>query len=274
MKEFKFVVFENEPEYPTMESISKIFFGKYNEVPSKNGYPTDFVKEFSYVKDYFYRLEMADLKELNRLYRNEHKEYSYHDLTEKIAFYQDRINFAKYKQWEAAECINLYQHAGQLLEDKKTEAQIVYFLEQKVIEGGIDSSIAYLRNSILETKGKMRPIEEQIRVLRNKISAYREIKEANKVIKDDYHTNTEEEKLINERTKHYNKMLKDLRAKVQEYKELIQKQEAHIVNCHQDKITYAANLKEHSAKLDSLKAQLTPYFNKLKNFYIEKGIRL
>lgn len=79
-----FVVYDNEPAYPAIEDIGKNYLDKNR---------TNYREKFERVRDYFYRREMGG---------------------------HANTNEAKYQQWQAAECIRLYDKAGDLRYKKET----------------------------------------------------------------------------------------------------------------------------------------------------------
>jgi hypothetical protein len=79
-----YVVYDNEPAYPAIEDIGKNYLDKNR---------TNYREKFERVRDYFYRREMGG---------------------------HANSNEAKYQQWQAAECIRLYDKAGDLRYKKET----------------------------------------------------------------------------------------------------------------------------------------------------------
>ena len=270
--EYYYVVHEVEPPIPSIEKkVANEFFGSYLDRPFTNGYQSNIVKEFGYARDYFYRLEMADQKELNRLRENRYNDYNFDQLKEKIDYYQARVNESKHKQWQIAECIKLYQQAGKLLEEKKELDYTIYRLELDA-NGGLDESIAREEKKLKSAQEEKLKLEEELAKLSEKIIAYMNIIEINKSISG---SNTNEENsMLAKNLANVQSMAKSLNINLNNVIASIAKIQRELSYDLQRKKELPQVLKEKQAMVAELKAKLIPYFDRLKKFCISQGLKL
>ena len=101
-----FVVYDNEPSYPTIDEVKRNYLGTNR---------TDYRKHFENVREYYYRREMGGFASSNE---------------------------AKYQQWQSAVCTGLYDKAGDLRYRKETAEDEVKALraEKAAINAGIEST--------------------------------------------------------------------------------------------------------------------------------------
>ena len=139
---FDYIVYDNEPSYPALEEIKKNYLEKNR---------TNYRKIFENIRDYYYRREMGGHASSNE---------------------------AKYQQWQAAECIRLYDKAGDLRYKKETAEDEIKNMKSEKIH--IMSGIASTKKELDSQKNIKRALELQIKNLRILLSPNAE-NEYNKV---------------------------------------------------------------------------------------------
>lgn len=119
-KEADYIVYDNEPAYPDVnEEISKNYFGSER---------VNYKAQFENIKNYYHRRELAG--------------------------WADKAE-AQYQQWQASECIRLYDKAGGLRYDKEC-------LEDKI--NNIHAKIAQYENSIELTTDLIKQKEAELEI--------------------------------------------------------------------------------------------------------------
>lgn len=105
-----YIFYDDEPAFPEVEKdISTAYF--YKPGPLKS-YRLDYFKEaINNYKQYFYRMEMADSKSIDKYLDKLCNNVDVNDSNEKIDYYRARIADAKYNQETAARCIDIMNEA-------------------------------------------------------------------------------------------------------------------------------------------------------------------
>ena len=106
-----YVVYDNEPSYPKVEDVKKNYLENNR---------TDYRKQFEGIREYYYRREMGRFASINE---------------------------AKYQQWQAAKCTELYDKAGHLRYQKESAEDEVSKLssEKMHIKDGIENTTQELK---------------------------------------------------------------------------------------------------------------------------------
>ena len=101
-----FVVYDNEPSYPTLENVRRNYLENNR---------TNYRTQFEEIRDYYYRREMGGFA---------------------------KVDEAKYQQWQASECIGLYDKAGDLRYKKEKAEDVIQELksDRANIEAGITNT--------------------------------------------------------------------------------------------------------------------------------------
>lgn len=208
-----YIVYDNEPAYPDVNNeISKNYFGT-----ERVNYRTQFER----IRDYFYRREQGG--------------------------WADKAE-AQYQQWQAAECIRLYDEAGDLRYRKET-------LEDKI--KNLNDKIKQTENSINLTNDLIAQKKAELNALKNNTSKQ----------DDDTKNNAELAGLAGASAILANKEKKaEIQSKIKSLK-------ARLTKLNKSLEMYKSVVETESPKINEFKAQLIPLFDKLKDFYAKQGIK-
>ena len=214
-KHSDYIVYDNEPAYPDVnEEVSKNYFGT-----ERVNYRTQFER----IRDYFYRREQGG--------------------------WADKAE-AQYQQWQAAECIRLYDNAGDLRYQKEK-------LEDNIVDKRMRNS--QLKNSIALTEELIAQKHEELDALKSDI-ATQEAPGAN--IAGELAGLAATTALISDKKAEAKKLqgvIKNLKMRLGQLNKKLN-----------------GNLSEIEAdipKINEIKAKLIPLFDDLKNFYAKQGIK-
>ena len=163
-KDFDYIVYDNRPVYPKLKDVRSNYFD-FDYIPScywdfKDS-ARNYGQYFKTIAEYYYRLESADRRELEKLQKekadfeneyqksiqykhelenrqhefpwknatiNEEKEKAdyffylnekkYNDLSQKIGYYTDRINFSKKEEQKAIQAFRIFDEVGLMFMDR------------------------------------------------------------------------------------------------------------------------------------------------------------
>ena len=163
-KDFDYIVYDNRPVYPKLEDVRSNYFD-FDYIPSYyweyKDSARDYGQYFKTIAEYYYRLEAADRRELEKLqkekadlegkyqkalqykqeYENKQNEFPWHnpsidqdkekadyfyylnenrynDLSQKIGYYTDRINFSKKEEQKAIQAFRIFDEVGLMFMDR------------------------------------------------------------------------------------------------------------------------------------------------------------
>ena len=126
-----YIVYDNEPAYPDVNfEVSKNYFGTQR---------VNYKTQFENIRDYFYRREKAG--------------------------WADKAE-AQYQQWQAAECIRLYDEAGDLRYQKESLEDKVNEIQNKIKQS--ENSISLTNDLIAEKQAELAGITGIATALANK----------------------------------------------------------------------------------------------------------
>ena len=261
-----YVVYDNEPKYPNVDG--EVYDNYFREKR------VDYGKKFAEIRDYYYRLEMADAKEADRQRKNILAGIDVDKSKEKLDYYNDRIAKSKYQQWQAEECIGFYKKGDWLrgqkewLEDdiKKVENEIRLNQEELPIR----------EKTLAETSAKKQKenaihdlLESKEKFYRKTISVNKKLIENNPGNEDIYRKEISDvEDLLRKLTNESNlktTSLWQMEAKIQECKKFISTFPRRIAEMRKQ-------IKANEVQIEQVKAKLTPIFNELKEFYTKQRI--
>ena len=232
--EADYIVYDNEPAYPDVNNeISKNYFGTER---------VNYREQFENIRDYFYRREQAG--------------------------WADKAE-AQYQQWQAAECINLYDKAGDLRYQKETLEDEVSNANDKIKQ--TENSISLTKDLITEKEAVLKSIEQKIPDLEAKENAYKTFKSE---IDKDNGLNTEAEKdfvaiglaSVTAILANNKELLASLQGKIENLKIRLGRLEGNLAG-------YENVVKTNTPKIEEVKAKLIPLFDELKHFYQRQGIK-
>lgn len=268
---YDYIVYDNEPKYPHPDDISKNYF--HDEIH-------DYGKDFVEIRDYYYRLEMADRKTLAEYENNKSGELSAEQLNEKIAYYKKRIEQSQYQQWQAQECLNKYNAAGDLI-SKKTEASNNIRYMESALQGN-NYNVENCKNEIAKvTTERNDRIKEQTFFINRRRSYEKIIRSNNELAKmyrtkdafffDKYESEIEI-KFANKQINRLNIIINNLQQGINSTKEELKKLEDKLADFLKQPKEFPAKLDARKAELADIKAKLIPLFDDLKLFYIARKI--
>ena len=162
-KDFDYIVYDNRPVYPKLEDVKKNYFG-YDYIPSYywdcNDSAINYGEYFETIADYYQRLQITDKKELKKLkteraeFENEYQtsivkrdeiensnyaqwqkdqaryfyginKNKYDNLTNKIAYYKNRIKTSKIQEQKALQAFEIFDEVGLMFMDRDSKRKQV-----------------------------------------------------------------------------------------------------------------------------------------------------
>ena len=162
-KDFDYIVYDNRPVYPRLEDVKKNYFG-YDYIPSYywdcNDSAINYGEYFETIADYYQRLQITDKKELKKLkteraeFENEYQtsivkrdeiensnyaqwqkdqaryfyginKNKYDNLTNKIAYYKNRIKTSKIQEQKALQAFEIFDEVGLMFMDRDSKRKQV-----------------------------------------------------------------------------------------------------------------------------------------------------
>lgn len=232
--EVDFVIYDNEPAYPDVnEEISKNYFGTER---------VNYRKNFENIRDYFYRREQGG--------------------------WADKAE-AQYQQWQAAECIRLYDKGGHLRFEKEKMEDENKNAEYKIKQ--YEQSIDLANSLIKENEEKKVQLEKEIPIMENKHKLYTALEaELAKPMED----NTKEEKdFVSSALLIASAALATKNSGIEKAVKNIKNLKARIATLQADIAKNKNVIKQNLPKIEDAKAKLIPLFDELKHFYMKQGIK-
>ena len=247
-----YVVYDNKPPYPVAEGyISENYFGKLRH---------NFVKDFDEIRLYHYRLEMADAKTADQYRRNILANYDEKNSTEKLAYYNARINKSKENQRLAQTCIDIYNKGGDLRYKKETAEDAVSHINYKIAE--LNRRIDSEKRDIKINTETLNQKEKESLLADLNLKAYQKAEARNKIL-DKTSQNDNLKTLIAEakaQTENLNNAKKELRDSIYKSKVFLAQAPGMIKILMAEKAVKEAFIEE-------VKAKLIPLFDELKTHY-------
>lgn len=210
-----YIVYDNEPAYPDVNNeVSKNYFGTER---------INYREKFENIRDYFYRREQAG--------------------------WADKAE-AQYQQWQAAECIRLYDQGGHLRYQKET-------LEDKI--SNLNDKIKQSENSINLTKMLIEEKEAELNALKNPSSTEENLDSKDAAALTGLAGATA--------------VAADNKSKISALQGKIKNLKMRLGKLNKDMNIYKSVVETESPKISEIKAKLIPLFDNLKNFYAKQGIK-
>ena len=231
-----YVVYDNEPAYPDVnEEVSKNYFGTQRK---------NYKKDFEEIRQYYYRREMGG--------------------------HADKAE-AQYQQWQAAECVRLYDKAGDLRYKKETAEDEIHALEAE-IKNASDIELPVNKKLLKQEKETEARLSGKIDTLNQKDAKYAELKQ---IINDGADVSTEEEKtFIVSQINKTKRNLMSAQNELNECRSRIKSLESYITGFPKWLQGKQNEIKAKQSAIEGFKAKLIPLFDELKNFYIKQGIKV
>ena len=231
-----YVVYDNEPSYPDVnKEVSQNYFGTQRK---------NYKEDFEEIRQYYYRREMGG--------------------------HADKAE-AQYQQWQAAECVRLYDKAGDLRYKKETTEDEIKALERE-IKYATESDLPRSKGALVTERQLEKTLNNNLDTYNKKDAKYGELK---KIIEEGAKVSSEEEKtFVNAQINNLKrniastqKELKDCQARIKKLESYIQGFPAWLEKMNQ-------KIKTKQSAIEGFKAKLIPLFDELKNFYAKQGIKV
>lgn len=229
-----YVVYDNEPSYPDVnEEVSKNYFGTLRK---------NFKNDFEDVRMYYYRREMGG--------------------------FADKAE-AEYQQWQAAECVRLYDKGGALRYQKEAAEDEIAKLKGKIdTEYGIFNNTKAELSELLNKKGDA---DNRIYYLSQKNRMYKALQP---LTENPLNEDKNEKALVESQIKNiksdidkYQKLSADYAKKIKNAEEYISRFPGIIKK-------FEMEIQNNMKSIEGIKARLIPLFDELKNFYVKQGIKV
>ncbi len=278
--EADYIVYDNEPPYPEVHSeVSRSYFGNDE---------TDYSKRFSDIRDYYKRMENAD-----RITADEYKNkilagVAPEQSKEKLDFYNARIQNAQYQQWQAQECMNIYQkgHDLRMLAGKER-----FRLEHSLrwIVQDIEQDLEFAKSDVEDYNKLLKENNETINMLSYRNKLYQELSALPTEINNKLKLQRTDEKsiyadlqlsLIPDEKNILQTRISELEGFIQKYTEQSDWYKTRIAEALEKLKTLPKELIDaknavatSERKISNIRGQLIPLFDELKHFYAKQRIK-
>ena len=260
-----YVVYDNEPKYPDVNGeVSENYFGTKR---------VDYGKKFAEIRDYYYRLEMADSREAEKYKRNILAGIDVDKSKEKMDYYNDRIAKSKYQQWQAAECINLYTKGNYLRMHKERMEDTVQAFENDI--KWYQSELPKKKALLKESREQLANEKSILNMLELKKKAYNKAQILNAYIALDSQeakNYAQENDSVERFMERAEKEIKEQESAVKELETTISWCKNYIINLPGRIAEIRRKIKDTNFNIEQAKKGLIPVFDELKNFYAKQKI--
>ena len=317
-RDFDYIVYDNRPVYPRLEDVKKNYFD-YDYIPLEKYYyywpsrdnAQDFGQHFKTIAEYYYRLEAADRKELEKLkkeiadFENEYQnslqykqeldakknecpwenpqidsdkekaDYFYHinqnrysDLSQKIGYYSDRVNYSKMQQRKAIQAFKIFDEVGLMFMERDKKRKEVSDAEETI---DYDSKKIKEYDSDLKTYYSQKDeILEQIKVAKQwkaindkKISSPAKNYDSEK----DYYSRRDKEEYDKKDREFAEDESKKLSQKIKIWEDKLEKIALKISHLEHCKEVSQNSIKTAEEKIPRLKAEIKNKSDEIKSYY-------
>lgn len=274
-----FVVYDNEPRYPDVNlEVSKSYF--------ENCDNTNYAKKFEDIRDYYYRLQIADMKTAEEYRKKLYAGIDVDKSKEKLDYYNDRITKSQYQHDQALDCLNIYNKGYDLRCEKGKAVQELIDLERS--RYNLENSIERAESDIKSSRARIANEEQDIRTIKERINVYKKLAEMPQGIDNVHdlkwpHTKDVGSKLylsIFANEQHFiERDIPKLQSFIQRYENSIESLKVRI----KDNVRFIdeapQKLKELEQKISlkrntisEIKGKLIPLFDELKHYYAARRI--
>lgn len=255
-----YIVYDNKPPYPVAEGyISENYFGKLRH---------NFVKDFDEVRNYHYRLEMADAKTADKYRRNILANVDVNNSKEKFDYYNHRIGESKENQRLAQACIDIYNEAGDLRYKKERAEDEVANLNYQIAE--LNKKIDKEERNIKVETAILGEREKESALADLNLKDYKKINTRNeklKEIKNAIPKNEENEYHLDVLLEDATKLSEKLNTIKKDLRDSIYKSKVFLAQAPEKMKELMAKKAAKEASIEEIKGKLIPLFDKLKNHY-------
>ena len=229
-----YVVYDNEPSYPDVnEEVSKNYFGTLRK---------NFKNDFEDVRMYYYRREMGG--------------------------FADKAE-AEYQQWQAAECVRLYDKGGALRYQKEATEDEIAGLKNTI--KAEEEHLPVVKAKLAELIEKKKDAEARLDYNYHRDNTYKALLN---LINSPLNEDEEERTFVGAQTGKVKKEIKKYQTAIDEYKVQIKKAEEYIQSFPARMEELNRQIKNKTMMVENIKAKLIPLFDELKNFYAKQGIKV
>jgi len=255
-----YVVYDNEPPYPKAEGeISENYFGKVRH---------DFSKDFDEVRDYYYRWEMAEAKKADVFRRNILADYDVDHSKQEYDKLKNNINIAKYQQWQAERCKEIYNEGIGLRHIKETAENDVVRIERSISD--LKRDVATEKSNIEFYSKLLVDREKESEWLNANLKEYKKIAKNNELLEGmnaNFRSDEKRSLAFNQLLNETETLAEKLEGIKKSLKETIQKSKIFVAQAPEKLKELASQKATKEALIEETKGKLIPLFDKLKNFY-------
>ena len=255
-----YVVYDNEPPYPKAEGqVSENYFGTVRH---------DYGKDFDEVREYYYRWEMAEAKKADSFRRNILADYDIENSKKGYDACKHNIDVAKYQQWQAQTCKDIYNEAGGLRYEKERAEDEISHINYQIAE--LNRKIDSEKRNISTAQTELNTKEKESALVELNLKDYKKAQKRNqKLDKINYdiktapsrdHSLTDLLEMTETLSAKLDKAKKDLRESIYNSKLFLAQAPSKLKELATKKAAKEAFIEE-------TKGKLIPLFDKLKNFY-------
>ena len=235
------IVYDNEPSYPDVnKEVSRNYFGTERK---------NYRKDFEEIRDYYYRREMGGFADINE---------------------------AKYQQWQAAECIRIYDKAGDLIRKKEAAENRIKELRDAITHE--QSLRPKYKDALKEAEAKAAQHSQRKYFISQKLEKYQLLED---IVAKEVCCPEEEKELLEKEQRFigdikeahkslYTKLEKELKEEIKTAQGLSENLEGYAERIN----SYRRSIAECQAIIAGIKIKIVPLFDELKNFYAKQGIKI
>ena len=264
-----YVVYDNEPRVPDINrEVSKLYFE-----PSSGAEEAKYLKQLNDAREYFYRLEMADSKTVGHYEKQVWSNVDKENSRAKADYFKAHVNDAKYNQETLAVSENILNESSDLRYQKDSlhsEIQnIKETMKQKNEKLSADIEELHRRKETdLNLKAKIQYLSERE-------SLYKKLQ--SNINKSEFAKENEvyvnEKKHIDTGVKSVQRQLELCRKNLAENTTLLNKVADSVKNLPNVIKDLSNKLVDKNKAFEKAKADLIPYFDKLKNYFYSRGLK-
>ncbi len=276
-RDFDFIVYDNRPKYPRLEELKKnyffdnAFFDKKIHGywwTSEYEYATNYGEYFDTIREYYERLEAADVKE----YFNQKHIAKVKNINndEKIGYYGARLEQSRHQQKLAEEARNIFNESAHLFMEKDDAKKKVKFYKDEIRY--IPQDIENTQKSIELRMVKIDKLDKYIETEEAYIKMRKEYYIDNPIVERDYYS-TEEElakknlKAIDEILKPNVEQIETLKKQKEEIEKEIASMKEHIATQESRLYSIREDLPKAEQTLNGILSTLANNYKKMEDFY-------
>ncbi len=150
IRDHDYIVYDNRPHYPSLDQLKANYY-------RNDGYNSEnFGSHFNTLREYYERLELADLKEYYKLRKIQTSEYI--DNSEKINYYQNRLRDSRHQQDLALQAYYIFEESAPLFMQRDELCRKINYYNDE---------LEYTPKAIQEQKEKLAQKEAELEKVNN-----------------------------------------------------------------------------------------------------------